>query len=152
MDPALRQTLFTLAEVLQDTHDEWWIIASAAMALHGATPIEVADVDLLVSERDGHALLSALGLPFVPPVGTDRFRSALFARWDGAPVPVEIMASFHVRSGDDWLPMVPTTRIAVSVGDFTLFIPSIDELIAHCRLYGRPKDAQRAAILQRLRA
>ena len=152
MDPALHQTLLTTAALMRDAQDDWWIIASAAMALHGAAPIEVADVDLLTSERDGHALLGALDLPFVPPVATDRFRSALFARWDGAPVPIEIMAGFHVRSGDGWRPIVPTTRIAMPVGEATLFVPSIDELIAHCRLYGRPKDARRAAILQRLRA
>jgi hypothetical protein len=151
MDPALRQTLLTVAALMRDAHDEWWIIASAAMTLHGAAPIEVADVDLLLSERDGHALLGALGLSFAPPIGTDRFRSALFARWGGAPVPVEIMAGFHVRSGDDWRPVVPTTRIAIRLDDVTLFVPSIEELIAHCRLYGRPKDARRAAILQRLR-
>lgn len=152
MDPALRQTLHILAEILRDAQDDWWIIASAAMALHGAAPIEVADVDLLVSERDGHALLATLGLPFVPPAGTDRFRSALFARWDGAPVPVEIMAGFHVHSDGDWRPVVPATRIAMTIDGATLFVPSIDELIAQCRLYGRPKDARRAAILQRLRA
>ena len=151
MDPALRQTLLTVAAFMRGARDDWWIIASAAMALHGASPIDMADVDLLVSERDGHALLGTLGLPFVLPIATDRFRSALFARWDGALVPVEIMAGFHVRTGDVWRPVVPTTRIAIPISDFTLFVPSIDELIAHCRLYGRPKDVQRAAILQRLR-
>ncbi len=150
MDPALRETLHLVAEAARPARDPWWIIASAAMALHGAAPITVADVDLLTSERDAADLLARLDLTPEPPGGTDRFRSAIFARWEAPPVPVEIMAGFHVRTASGWRPIVPATRIARRLKDATLFIPSVDELIAHCRLYGRPKDAERAAIMQRL--
>jgi hypothetical protein len=149
MDRALRSTLLTVAEAMASAHDSWWIIASAAAVLHGAD-IEVADVDLLVSARDGEALLARIG-PTDAPNPSDRFRSDLFGRWTTPPLPVDIMAGFHALASDGWRPVLPATRIGIPLGDATLHVPSIAELIEHCRLFGRPKDIARAAILQRLR-
>jgi hypothetical protein len=148
MDAKLRETLLAAAESLAAARDSWWIIASAAAVLHGAD-ISVADVDLLVSRRDGEALLGGL-TPTEPPNPSDRFRSDLFGRWTAPPLPVDIMAGFHVLAPDGWRPVQPVTRIAIPLGDVTLYTPSIPELIEHCHLFGRPKDVARAAILQRL--
>ncbi|WP_454885593.1 hypothetical protein [Sphingomonas oryzagri] len=133
---------------MASARDSWWIIASAAAVLHGAD-IGVSDVDLLVSTRDGEALLARLG-PLDDPAPSDRFRSDLFGRWDGPPLPVEIMAGFHALGPTGWQPVLPATRIAVPLADATLFVPDIPELITHCRVFGRPKELARAAILQRL--
>jgi len=148
MEESLRTTLLTVAQAMATARDSWWIIASAAAALHGAD-IKVADVDLLVSLRDGEALLARLG-PTYAPAPSDRFRSDLFGCWTGAPLPVDIMAGFHVLDADGWQEIRPATRIAVPLGDAALYTPSIPELIEHCHLFGRPKDLARAAILQRL--
>jgi hypothetical protein len=147
MDDKLRSTLLTIADAMRDARDSWWIISSAAAALHGAE-VTVADVDLLVSRRDGEALLARLG-PTKAPAPSDRFRSDLFGCWSGAPLPVDIMAGFEVLAPDGWREIRPATRIAIPLGDATLHVPSIPELIAHCHLFGRPKDLARAAILQR---
>jgi hypothetical protein len=147
MDRALHDTLLTVAEAMVTARDSWWIIASAAAALHGAD-IDVADVDLLVSLRDGEALLARLG-PTHAPTPSDRFRSDLFGCWTGAPLPVDIMAGFHVLDAGGRREIRPATRIAVPLGSATLYTPSIPELIEHCHLFGRPKDLARAAILQR---
>lgn len=148
-DP-LRESLALVADAMRAARDPWWIIASAAMALQGAHPIHVADVDLLASERDAAQLIAALGLEPALPGGTAQFRSALFARWLTPPLPVEIMAGFQVHTPDGWRPVLPATRHAVRLDGRVLFVPSADELIAHCRLFARPKDEQRATILQRL--
>lgn len=148
-DP-LSESLALVADAMRTARDPWWIIASAAMALHGAHPIHVADVDLLVSERDAAALIAALGLQPAPPGGTAQFRSALFARWLAPPLPVEIMAGFQVHTPDGWRRVQPATRLARPLGERVLFVPSAAELIEHCRLFGRPKDEQRAALMQRL--
>ncbi|MBA2934871.1 hypothetical protein HZF05_12255 [Sphingomonas sp. CGMCC 1.13654] len=132
---------------MRDARDSWWIIASAAAALHGAD-IPVADVDLLASRRDAEALLTRLGLTGTSQP-SDRFRSDLFARWTGLPLPIDIMAGFHVLGPDDWRELRPVTRIAIPLGDVTFPVPSIPELIYQCRLFARPKDVARAAILQR---
>jgi hypothetical protein len=60
------------------------------------------------------------------------------------------MAEFEVRAGDGWHIVRPVSRLPKQIGNTTLFVPSVDELLAHCRLFGRPKDEQRAAVLQRL--
>ncbi len=146
----LTDTLRKVAHVMQDARDPWWIIASAAMALHGARPIDCADVDLLTSKRDAEALLATLRIDAAPTGGTARFRSRIFARWEAPALPVEIMAEFEVRAGDGWHIVRPVSRLAKQIGNTTLFVPSVDELLAHCRLFGRPKDEQRAAVLQRL--
>lgn len=148
-DP-LRESLALVADAMRAARDPWWIIASAAMALHGAHPIHVADIDLLTSERDADALVAAIGLTPAPPDDSDRFRSARFARWTLPPLPVEIMAGFQVHTPDGWHSVLPATRHPVPLDGRVLFVPSADELIAHCRLFGRPKDEQRATILQRL--
>ena len=148
MNPALQDTLVEVAMAMAPARDSWWIIASAAVVLHGAD-ISVADVDLLVSRRDGEALLAGLG-PIDAPSPSDRFRSDLFGRWTAPPLPVDIMAGFQVLGAGIWRPVVPATRIAIPFGSVTLHVPSISELIEHCHLFGRPKDIARAAILQRL--
>ncbi len=148
-DP-LRESLALVADAMRAASDPWWIIASAAMALHGAHPIHVADIDLLASERDTAALIAALSLQPAPPGGAPQFRSALFARWLAPPLPVEIMAGFEVHTPDGWRPVRPATRLARPLGERMLFVPCAAELIEHCRLFGRPKDEQRAALMQRL--
>jgi len=148
----LSESLGLVADAMQRARDPWWIIASAAMALHGAHPIRVADVDLLASERDAAALIAAIGVAPAPPGGTAQFRSTLFARWLAPPLPVEIMAGFQVHTADGWHRVQPVTRCPVPLDGRLLFVPSAAELIEHCQLFGRPKDEQRAAILQRLRS
>jgi hypothetical protein len=150
LPPPLVDTLCRVGSAMEGALDPWWIIASAAMALHGARPIDVADVDLLTSERDAVALLGRLRIPTPPGGGSDRFRSRIFARWDAPPVPVEIMAGFEVLTPDGWQFVRPVSRLPKQIGNTRLFVPSVDELLVHCRLFARPKDEQRAAILQRL--
>ncbi len=145
----LRESLAQVADAMRAARDPWWVIASAAMALHGAHPIQVADVDLLASERDAEALIATLGLVPAQLGGTPLFRSALFARWETPPLPVEIMAGFAVHTADGWIPVRPATRLEKRIDGRRLFVPSADELIAHCRLFGRPKDEERAALMQR---
>jgi hypothetical protein len=148
MGAELRDTLLMVADAMALAQAPWWIIASAAAALHGAE-MQVADVDLLVGMADGEALLARLGLSS-DPRPSERFRSDLFARWTAPPLPVEIMAGFHVLDGAEWRPVCPATRIVRRLGHTTLYAPSVAELIEHGLLFGRPKDLARATILQRL--
>jgi hypothetical protein len=81
----LRQTLVMMIDAVRDAQDPWWGISSAAVALHGVTPIEVRDVDVLMSVGDAQQLMDALG---VVPIE------------DGESLVVEIMAEFHVATAD----------------------------------------------------
>lgn len=127
--------------------DDWWIISGAAAMLHGVDEVEAADVDLLTSRPDARLLASRLGIALAPGIGSDLFRSDLFGRWTAPPLPVEIMAGFHVRSADGWSEVRPTTREAVRSGDVTVFVPARSELRAMLLTFGRSKDRRRARSL-----
>ncbi|MCR5879155.1 hypothetical protein [Phenylobacterium sp. J367] len=146
MSPDLAETLARLAEATPDLQDDWWLIGSAAMALSGAAPITVADVDLLVSPRDAFALARRWRAPIRPAAPNPRFRSEVYFQWDAPPVPVDVMAGFHVMTPDGWRPLVPRTRVAVA----GVFTPSVAEQLEILALFGREKDHARAALLRPL--
>ena len=141
--PALRTTLAGVAARLAEARDPWWIITGAAAALYGVVT-EVADVDVLTSRADATRLLRADAAPRVP---SDRYRSAVFGRIAGLPLPVEIMAGFELFAGGAWRPVRFATREAIVVNGATLFVPGRAELIALLETIGRPKDLNRAVML-----
>jgi hypothetical protein len=121
--------------------DPWWVIGSAAMALHGA-PVEAADIDLLVSVGDAERLFA---LAAGPP--SDRFRSARFGTFQAGTMTVEVMAGFELFVGGAWHDVRPPTREALRVGDAWLYTPGVQGLIDLCRAFDRPKDRERTALL-----
>ena len=140
---ALAGSLPAIASTMAVAEDRWWIIGSAAVALHGADLTDVRDVDIVLSIADAARILSHLGIAPDAGAGHPDFRSRIFATWGGAALPVEFMADFHCRSRDRWLPVQPTTRIAISGEGWTVFVPDKDELGAILAMFGRPKDIER---------
>ena len=100
-----------------------------------------------MSLRDAERLAARLSITLAPGEANDLFRSARFGRWLEPPLPVEIMAGFHVRSGDGWLEVWPTTREVVTAEGATMFVPSREELGRMLLGFGRPKDRARARLL-----
>lgn len=145
-DP-LRQTLIAVADRLRGTRHDWWIISSAAVALHGGDPGAVGDVDILLDPRDAPAVFAALGLPLDPGRGTAHFRSDWFGTWHGAPLPVELFAGFSLCEDGVWNSVLPKTRQVVTVDGAALYVPGREELKAMLLRFGRPKDLARAATL-----
>lgn len=150
--PDLLASLKQVAEITRHLVEPWWLFGSAAMALHGARPIQVGDIDLLVSRGDAPRLLERLGLPIAPGKKSDRFHSEIFASWATPPLTVEILAGFHVRVGEEWREVQPRSREAVTLPCGTFHVPEVAELIEWCRLFGRPKDFQRMKLLRELPA
>lgn len=147
----LEATLAYLLSLTDACHDDWWIIGSAAMALHGAKTVSVADVDVITSPRDALMLLESHGTPVSKDEGKDRFRSQIFGRLTGAQLPVEVMAGLEVRQDREWVEVAPATRVALPVASRTAYAPDLEELIEITRLFGRPKDFERLAALESLR-
>lgn len=146
----LIETLGSVAAIMAKARDPWWIIASAAAALHGAKPITVADVDVLLSVADADRILPMLGIePYQGPPNP-LFRSKMLAKWPAPPVPVDLMAGFEHRVGDVWHPVWPATRQAISIGTATIYVPERDELRRIIAGFGRPKDLERARLLAEL--
>ena len=149
LPPALAALIASLGEEMSACAEPWWLIGSAAMAVHGA-PVEVRDVDLLLGLADAGAILRARGL--APQAGTpgELFHSAVFGSWQAAPYIVELFAGFRLRDGDGWRLLVPATREMRSIGNASVFVPSVPELIAWGRLFGRGKDKAREPLLRAL--
>ena len=146
----LIESLGSVAAVMETAREPWWIIASAAAALHGATPITVADVDILLSVADIGRILPQLGIEPYPAPPNPIFRSRVLAKWPGPPVPVDLMAGFEHRVGDTWHPVRPLTRQPIRIGAATVYVPERDELRRIIAGFGRPKDLERARLLAEL--
>lgn len=132
---------------MEHARDDWWIIGSAAVALHGGDPGTISDVDVLTSRRDLDALYGALPLTNTPETGKPMFVSVRFGRWSEPPLDVEFMAGLKLRVGDDWQAVQPQTREAIITGEHALHVPDRGELIAILKRFGREKDLRRAASL-----
>lgn len=139
--------LRAVAEKLREGNDPWWIIGSAAVALHGGDPGIVADIDVITSRRDLDGLYERLPLTDTPETGKAIFWSERFGRWSEPDLDVEFMAGLKVRVDGVWHSVEPQTRQAFDIGDATVFAPEREELIAMLRLFGREKDLRRAATL-----
>jgi hypothetical protein len=143
-------TLHIVASAAVGLQDPWWIFGGAAMVLSGLDDLIVPDVDILASARDARALIEALHGDLTDDPGEGLFRSRVFGQILTPPVPVDVMAEMDVRDGGDWTAVTFQTRLPVDVDGATVFIPTVSEQIANCRLFGRPKDLERAARLETL--
>ena len=130
--------------------DAWCLIGSAAAWLVGAT-VTVADVDVLTSRRDAGVLIehwqSRLQAPTVE--GAERFRSR-YARFGFPGLAVEVMGGLEVCGDGGWSPVHVDDIIHTELAGLSLPIPAVAEQIRLLQRFGRPKDQQRAALLQSL--
>ena len=149
MIPALTRTLMMVAEVAGEASDDWWIIGSAAVMLHGGEVPHVKDVDLLMSGRDADAFLRRVGVEPQRGEGNDLFRSEVFGTWTGSPVAVEAFGRFKVCNDGMWREVRLSTREPVMIGGERIYVPSKEELVQMLRQFGRAKDLQRARALER---
>jgi len=144
----LGETLAMIARAAAAAQDQWWIIGSAAVVLHGHPLPWVKDVDLLMSARDARAMLGRLGLEPGGAAPSARFRSAVFGIWQAPPVPVEIMGGLEVATAGGWRRVAPATREEVTVAGARVHVPGASELRSLLRDFGRPKDLDRLRLMR----
>lgn len=140
-------TLVCLTEAMAEARDDWWLIGSAAVALHGAEPGGIADIDVILSERDARAILPELGLEVRAGQADHQFVSRIFATWRHPPLAVELMAGLQQCIDGISAPVQPQTRTEIAGDGWRVFVPSRAELAAILRSFGRPKDLRRLAAL-----
>lgn len=151
MTDDLAATLKVLASAARELRQPWWVFGGAAMVLAGLEGLATPDVDVMAAPQDARRLIAALGGVIVEDPGHGLFRSRVFGKASATPVPIEVMAHMDVRAGAEWTRVAFATRLPIALDAGPVFIPTIDEQIATCRLFGRPKDLQRAARLEVLR-
>lgn len=149
MFPALAETLALVAEAASGAADDWWIIGSAAVVLHGRGVPHVKDVDLLMSAADAAAFIKHTGGPVRAGRADDRFRSRVFGLWTAPPIPVEVMGGFSVAGDSGWREVVLTTRVPVRVAGTCVYVPAAEELVRLLHSLGRAKDFERARLMGR---
>jgi hypothetical protein len=147
----LAATLEVLASAARELRQPWWVFGGAAMVLAGLEGLATPDVDVMAAPQDARRLIAALGGVIVEDPGHGLFRSRVFGKASATPVPIEVMADMDVRAGAEWTRVAFATRLPIALDAGPVFIPTVDEQIATCRLFGRPKDLQRAARLEGLR-
>ncbi|PZQ61167.1 MAG: hypothetical protein DI544_06240 [Sphingomonas taxi] len=145
---ALAAALRAIATTMRGAADPWWIIGSAAVRLHGVDT-DVADVDLLTSERDARRFCAGHGRQPIAPAASERFRSAVFGRFEDGAMPIEVMGALTVHGPNGWQPVRLRSRQPVPVADTRVFVPDRAELVEVLRLFGRSKDLHRATLLER---
>ena len=143
----LADTFQMVAAAAADADDRWWIIGSAAVVLHAVELGDVRDVDLLMSARDAESFLRRVGVEPGRGTGDGRFRSRVFGTWREPPLPVEAFGGFEVATDGAWREVTLATREAVTIGDGRLYVPSRVELVRLLHSFGRPKDLERASML-----
>ena len=107
------------------------------------------NVDLLMSASDAEAFLKRVGVERRRVTGDERFRSQVFGTWISPPLPIEAFGGFELAVGGAWREIALSTREAVTVGGACVFVPSAEELVRLMRSFGRPKDLERARLLER---
>jgi hypothetical protein len=144
---ALAETLAMVGQIGANAADEWWIIGSAAIVLHGGNVPNIKDVDLMMSARDAEAFLNRVGAKTGGSEPSDRFRSKVFGIWRKPPLPVEVFGGFALAADRGWHEVTFSTREAVSLKGATAYVPAAEELVALLHSFGRPKDLERARLL-----
>jgi hypothetical protein len=148
MTPELAETLHKVAAAAADAVDPWWIIGSAAVLMQGGKVRHVRDVDLMMSAGDAEAFLRRVSVEPRRGTGDERFRSRVFGTWLEPPLAVEAFGGFEVAADGGWRDVSLTTREAISVGGARVHVPTRNELVRLLRSFGRPKDLERAAMLE----
>lgn len=133
------------------------IIGSAALVmLLGGQPegvtLEAADVDLILTAEGAARLLRAARQDVQPGSGTSAFRSAVFGRVPVAGgLPVEIMGGFDCAGPAGWQPVWPVAATPgwIPAAGNVVHIATPQALADLFRLFGRPKDLARLAMMTR---
>ena len=145
MPPELVRSAEIIARVMPADAD-WWIIGSAALALSGVE-VKPRDIDVFAASDVIEAARQALGVAAMPS-GNSRFRSDPYFQFcpDGG-LEIDFMGALQVKTEEGWVDLRIESIVQIACGSVTLFVPSIAEQGRILRLFGRPKDLARAALI-----
>ena len=146
---ALAHAFDHVARRLDDLPDEWWLIGSAALELHGVPDLAVADIDLLVpDETIARQVIARLGAELLAMKPHPLFQSTLFAHAVCGGLTIEVMAGFALICEGRTEPVVPRTRQLFPRDTGPLYAPSLEEMLEILRRFGRKKDLERIALVE----
>jgi len=151
MKKKIERVLSFISPELQMLKDNYFIIGSCALILSGVPIEETSDLDLLVSHEDAEQLKSVWAYrkrEGYEPSNTDLFRSN-FARFDFGELDVEVMGGLEVFNSNEWKTLQIKDWIELSVGEYMIKIPTMEEQRKIFYLFGRAKDKLKARLIER---
>ncbi len=145
MSPEFTRSAECLTRVMPAGSD-WWLIGSAALALSGID-VTPRDIDVFAASDVIEAARRTLGVA-ASPSRSALFRSAPYfqAKPEGG-IEIDFMGGLEVHAAGKWTSLHIESRISITYGNATFFVPSLEEQAAILRLFGRPKDLARAALI-----
>jgi hypothetical protein len=148
MDQRFRNGLEFLARHMPPDADPWCVIGSAALVISGIGGVTPEDIDVVSTKRTLDKLLMKAGTGPVVPKPNALFRSDPFGRIvrEGA-LDIEVQGDLEVCIDGEWRPLVISTREAVQVGRHHIYVPALAEQADIFKLFGRPKDLAKAAMI-----
>jgi hypothetical protein len=144
--------------VLKEAHpafiqlqDEFFIIGSSALILSGVPVRDTKDIDLLTSSRDAKRLKTLWKEKKMNyhPVEINRFKSD-FARFHFGLLDIEVMADLEVYSKGQWRKVTVNNFRTVPLNLFQIKIPTLADQVRILQLFGRPKDADKIALVKKM--
>ncbi|MCC5980127.1 MAG: hypothetical protein JJU26_00245 [Oceanicaulis sp.] len=144
----LQATLATLAEAMNACRDPWAIYGGAGLHLYGIEDGPLADIDVLVSDRDALVLLEHADISRKQAEPSELFRSRHFLAADFGPVPLEIMAGLEICREGVWQAVDVKESATITAYGSSMQVATRRELIRIFRLMGREKDLRRARLLE----
>lgn len=153
MTPAeLAVLLNRLAPHLDELLEPWAFIGSAALIVSGAPWAHCADLDILTTEAGAETLelyWADWRQGHYAPDPKGPFRSR-FSRYDFAPGVVEVMGGLRVRKERAWRPVQVRELARFEFEGRHWPAPSLADQMRILRLFGREKDLEKAALIERL--
>lgn len=138
-----------LEPALSALSEPWCVIGSGAMLIGGLPVEDCPDLDIMTTQAGAAALEAAWADwrdPDYRPGHADRFRSR-FTPFGFPEGRTEVMGDLEVNPGDGWRPVAVPTGKVVHLGGRPIRIADRDEIIALLRLFGRPKDFAKIALI-----
>lgn len=150
MNRAALEALYAeLAPALATIEPHWCVIGSAAMMIAGAPVVDCPDLDIMTTTAGALALEAAWGSRrdrvYAPSVdGAFRSRFSAYEFPEGR---VEVMGDLLLLQGRRWTPVAIPEAVPTAFAGRMVRIPARQAQIDLLRLFGRPKDLAKAALL-----
>jgi len=145
----VERLLAELDPALSCLSEPWCVIGSAAMMIAGAPVADCPDLDIMTTAA-GAATLETRWAGWrdetYTPTSGEVFRSRFsgYAFRDGR---VEVMGDLLLIQAGRWTPVAIPPVVATTLAGHTVNIPDRQAQIDLFRLFGRPKDLAKAALL-----
>ena len=151
MTKKIEKVLSLISPDLQTLKDNYFVIGSCALILSGVPIEKISDLDLLVSNEDAEQLklvwADRMRKKYAPS-DQHLFRSN-FGRFDFGELDVEVMGELEVFRNNEWKTLQIKDWIELSVGEYRIKIPTLEEQKQIFYFFGREKDKLKMKLIER---